>query len=276
MKGPLVIDLLTFYWHPGLSFFTVNTTSAYVNHKAKQQDEDSQEFSEWHRWWAGKRATVSRVRAFFFGWGRQKHHIPWRKMSSQMSHIPVALSQIRLCHRTAVSPKECSRVLLVDCNNVRGRGHGGRFVSWLLEARLLFLNSVGPHLHFWSFFSSIWWHFPEPAKCDFGRCTAWRGTYDTSAYHRPKMITIWRWWGVHLFYITFFGDIYSMRGSLVVKIVPFFAKREQWDRETHVESIADSLSLSKVHNCSEFFCPTKVTEVPHLHTIPWTQTGLKH
>eukprot|EP00434_Breviolum_minutum_P009574 symbB.v1.2.008432.t1/scaffold522.1/size192531/5 len=29
--------------------------------------------------------------------------------------------------RTAVSPKECSRVLLVDCNNVRGRGRGGRF-----------------------------------------------------------------------------------------------------------------------------------------------------
>lgn len=189
---------------------------------------------------------------FFFGWR------------------PVALSQIRFWHRTAVSPKECSRVLLVDCNNVRGRGRGGRFVAWLLEARFgNFEFCWRPSSFLVVFFFSIWWHFPKTAKCDFGRCTAWRGTYDTSAYH--QMITVWLWWGPSI--LILFGDIYSIKRQFGGENCSFFAKREQWNRETHVESIADSLSLSKVHICSDIFCPTKVTEVPHLHTILWTQNS---
>lgn len=121
--------------------FFFNTTSAYVNQKAKQQYEDSQESSEWHRLWAEKMATVSRVRFFFFSDDDGKHIIfPEEKCRHRFRTFLVALSQTRLCRRTAVSPKECSRVLLVDCNNVRGRGRGGRFVSWLLEARFFYFE----------------------------------------------------------------------------------------------------------------------------------------
>lgn len=99
---------------------------------------------------------------FFFSDDDGKNIIfPEEKCRHRFRTSRFALSQIRLCRRTAVSPKECSRVLLVDCNNVRGRGRGGRFVSWLLEARFCwrpssFLVVFLLHMMAFSWTSKMW------------------------------------------------------------------------------------------------------------------------
>lgn len=251
MKGPLVIDLLTFYWHPGLSF-TVNTTSAYVDHKAKQQDEDSQMFSEWHRLSAEKMATVSRVRSFFFFSDDDRWHF-----------LRFASGTGRLFHQKSVPACCWSTVTMFVAGDM-----GAALSLGYLKHVFFLLNSVGAHLHFWSFFSSIWWHFPEPAKCDFGRCTAWRGTYDTSAHHPPKMITIRLWWGVQF-------NIYSIKTQFGGENCHPFLRRGKSETVKPMLRVLLTVGLrSKVHICSDIFCPTKVTEVQkppyHEHKQFWS------
>ena len=149
MKGPLVIDLLTFYWHPGLSFF-LNTTSAYVNQKAKQQDEDSQELSEWHRLSAGKMATVSRV-LFFFRMTTAKTSYSLKKnVVIDFAHpglhfLKFASAAGRLFHQKSVPACCWSTVTMFVAGDVGAA----------LSLGYLKHDSVGAHLHFWSFFFSI-------------------------------------------------------------------------------------------------------------------------
>lgn len=136
--------------------FFFNTTSAYVNQKAKQQYEDSQESSEWHRLWAEKMATVSRVRVFFFRMTTANTSYSLKKnVVIDFAHfwwhfLRLASAAGRLFHQKSVPACCWSTVTMFVAGDV-----GAALSLGYLKHVFFILNSVGAHLHFWSFLFSI-------------------------------------------------------------------------------------------------------------------------